>query len=106
MNAHPYYTIAEVSEMLGLPRYLVRLLCRQGRISPASRVANIWMIDPGFTILVPPGYVAPKQGEERSPGRPKGAKNRNPYPKGVKRPLKKPPEEDKRRKENKQDKGA
>jgi hypothetical protein len=73
-------TTIEVAKKMGVSRGSVAHWCREGSIFPAFRVNGQWMIEPGFQIL------ATKAKSRR--GRPMGARNRKPYPLGVKRPRK------------------
>lgn len=76
-------TTNEVSEKLGVSRHTVAHWCREGFIFPAISYHGYWLIEPGFQLVA----VKPI-------GRPPGARNRKPYPRGVKRPRKTPPTPD------------
>lgn len=54
--------------------------CREDLIWPIKRVGARWLISPAY--VVSPSVIGLAQ---RNVGRPPGAKNKRPYPKGVKR---------------------
>lgn len=87
----------EVAERLKVDVNTVTQWCRLGAIWPAMRLAGGWAIDPCYIVMPLKPHVAgpgrprihpvqPPSGRGR--GRPPGAKNLKPYPKGVKRPRK------------------
>lgn len=77
-------------------RQTISRLCRAGLIFPAQQIGGRWMVPLLHTIDMPSIELArTAQGGRLMPtpgrlGRPPGAKNLKPYPKGVKRPRKQP----------------
>lgn len=110
-------TTTEVAAREGMNRIEVARYCRNGWIYPAEQVGRYWFIAanyiktdfgrtpprPSLDRGRPPNIIAalyPIIGSEVAAnlypkrGKPFGAKNRKPYPKGVKRPRKKKPPTD------------
>lgn len=73
----PKLSAQNVADREGCGVGRVRRLLRQGRIIPAVNVAGNWAIVDPYIIINP------------AQGRPPGAKNKQPYPKGTKRPNRK-----------------
>ena len=69
-------TVEQVAEREGISEWVVRKLLRQGRLIPSKWDNELerWLISDRYMIV------------PISMGRPPGAKNKRPYPKGVKRP--------------------
>lgn len=91
-------TPAEVAEREGVTKQAVTRWCRAGEIFPIEKVSGRWVISAGYICC---RVVPRKEGDPPRPtmfinpfGRPKGSKNKKPYPKGVKRPRKKKLEEE------------
>ena len=88
-----YLTCAQVAEREGLTRQSIARLCRMEAIFPVMKHGHTWLIDRGYVIAATAGTsgrptLAVTTKNRRGRGRPKGVKNRKPYPKGVKRPRK------------------
>lgn len=85
-----FLSIAEVAKIEGVSEQRIRRLCRRNMIYPIQVVDGRWRIGVGYVfVLGPHGTVS----NFSRRGRPPGAKNKRPYPKGVKRPrVKKEPE--------------
>jgi len=92
-----WLTIDEVAEIEKCTPQTVRRWCRMGSVWPTRRVGTNWLIGLGYAVALPSSsrVIAsrrpPRKAAVKQPrrGRPKGAKNKRPYPKGVKRPRKK-----------------
>lgn len=95
-NRSAYLTCAQVAEREGLSRQGVARLCRMDAIFPVMKHGRTWLIDRGYVLAATAGQAGRPGTQkqvikgQRGRGRPKGVKNSKPYPKGVKRPRKKP----------------
>jgi len=69
-----YLTPDDVAKREGIDVRHIRRMLNAQRITPAMHVGGRWFITPHYIILPP------------ARGRPPGARNRNPYPTGVRRP--------------------
>jgi len=90
-----YLTCAQVAERHGVDRQSIARLCRMGAIFPAIKHGTVWLIGQNYVIAASVGKAGRPGSMEVKPrhsrrGRPKGVKNSRPYPKGVKRPRRKP----------------
>lgn len=91
----PLLSTRDVAERHGVTCGAVARWCRIGAIWPVIRLTGGWAIEPIYYLDLPDGRPGrprihpPKVPSGRGPGRPKGSKNRKPYPKGVKRVHKK-----------------
>ena len=88
-----YLTCTQVAERVGVSRQAIARLCRMAAIYPIMKHGNIWLIAPSYVIAASAGIAGrprekPIRMQYAKPGRPKGVKNKKPYPKGVKRPRK------------------
>jgi hypothetical protein len=81
-----FLTTREVAALEGVKTTEVTAWCRRGELFPAQLVCKSWRISPDY-ILIPGAKIGPPPGE-RGKGRPRGSRNKNPYPVGVKRPRK------------------
>jgi len=86
----PFLTIREVAILEGLPERRIRDLCRANKIYPVQVIGGRWRIGAGYLFLLGTGSMKETR---RKRGRPPGSKNKQPYPKGVKRPRLKKKEE-------------
>lgn len=87
-------TTLQVAALEKLTVRQVQFMCRTGTLDPVRKFGRYWLIGEGYFYSKPAPWVAPNGlntiiiPDRRKPGRPKGAKNKKPYPKGVKRPRK------------------
>jgi hypothetical protein len=80
----PFLTIREVAILEGVTQRKIRDLCRANKIYPAQVIGGRWRIGAGYLFSL--GPAGSMKEVRRKRGRPPGAKNKRPYPKGVKRP--------------------
>jgi len=99
LSRSTFLTCNQVAEREGISRQGVARMCRLGQIFPIIKHGRGWLIEPSYVIAtnspIDPleigrsarrGVVHKKR--RGYGGRPKGSKNKNPYPVGVKRPRK------------------
>lgn len=86
-----FLTTREVAALEGVTLLNVSHWCRTGMIYPAQIVGGRWRISPDY-IVIPGARGKVYPGAKRGKGRPLGAKNKRPYPTGVKRPRKPKPD--------------
>ena len=84
---------SDVARREGVRTALVTAWCRNGGIWPAQKVGSHWLISHAYVTTRNTKIGRPRTRPEKvpsglPPGRPKGSKNKRPYPKGVKRPRK------------------
>lgn len=73
------YSTREMAARWGVTTVQVAYWCRAGLVVGCQRLNRQWVMLPTAFLITPPPL-----------GRPPGAKNKKPYPKGVKRPRKTP----------------
>ena len=84
-----YLTCHEVAKRHGTSRQQIARMCREGSIFPVLHDGARWLISNTYVIANTVGkHGRPTVDKlpKRPRGRPPGAKNKKPYPKGVKRP--------------------
>ncbi|CAB4154755.1 hypothetical protein UFOVP653_26 [uncultured Caudovirales phage] len=82
-----FLTTREVAALEGVTALDVSHWCREDLIFPVQSVGGRWRIAPDY-IVVPGARGKVYADQKRGRGRPLGAKNKRPYPLGVKRPRK------------------
>jgi hypothetical protein len=86
-----FLTTSDVAALEGVTPLNVSHWCRTNMIFPVQLIGGRWRISPDY-IVVPGARGKVYPGEKRGKGRPLGAKNKQPYPSGVKRPRKPKPD--------------
>ena len=79
-----FLTTKDVALFEGVKPIEVSAWCRDDLIFPVQLIGGRWRIDPNYTVV--PGALKPPPGMRRGKGRPRGSRNKRPYPRGVKRP--------------------
>ncbi len=93
MLSNQWLTPEEVAQLEKCTPTTIRRWCREDFIWPCRMERGRWLIGGAYAVSLDTLRVRlankPPKVKHAAPGRPKGSKNKNPYPKGVKRPRKK-----------------